>query len=180
MPDAIADGSFDPNAPISFDDMQNNLINVFDAMRLRTSLEDEWKRNDGWVFKAGTLEELAKMIGVKEPALLKTVSEYNEDCEKGHDRLFGKPAPALLPLTKAPYYALKFRPILIDTVGPIVINENMEVLDDAHEPIPGLYAAGVITSGSQGADYTLHGAALSFSLFSGRFAGKSIVNYLGI
>lgn len=180
LQDAIADGSFDPNAPISFDDMQNNLINVFDAMRLRTSLEDEWKRNDGWVFKADTLEELAKMIGVKEPALLKTVSEYNEDCEKGHDRLFGKPAPALLPLNKAPYYALKFRPILIDTVGPIVINENMEVLDDAHEPIPGLYAAGVITSGSQGADYTLHGAALSFSLFSGRFAGKSIVNYLGI
>lgn len=180
LQEAIADGSFDPKAPISFDDMQNNLINVFDAMRLRISLEGEWQRNEDWVFKADSPQELAKMIGVKESALLETLAEYNEDCEKGHDRLFGKPAPAMIPLNKAPYYALKFRPILIDTVGPIVINDKMEVLDDAHEPIPGLYAAGVITSGSQGQDYVLHGAALSFSLFSGRFAGKSIVGYLGI
>lgn len=180
LQDAIADGSFDPNAPISFEAMQNNLINVFDAMRLRTSLEGEWKRKEGWVFKAETLQELAKMIGVKESALLQTVEEYNEDCAKGHDRLFGKPAPALIPLNKGPYYALKFRLILIDTIGPVVINENMEVLDKAHEPIPGLYAAGVITSGSQGYDYTLHGAALSFSLFSGRFAGANIANYLNV
>lgn len=180
LEDAIADGRFDPNAPISFDDMQNNLINVFDAMRLRTSLEGEWKRKEGWVFKADTLEELAEMIGVKRAAVLNTIAEYNEDCTAGHDRLFGKPAPALIPLNKGPYYALKFRPILIDTVGPIVINENMEVLDKAHEPIPGLYAAGVITSGSQGHDYTLHGAALSFSLFSGRFAGANIAKYLNV
>ena len=180
LEDAIADGSFDPNAPISFEDMQNNLINVFDAMRLRTSLEGEWKRKEGWVFKADTLEELAEMIGVKVSAMQKTVEEYNEDCAAGHDRLFGKPAPALIPLNRGPYYALKFRPILIDTVGPIVINENMEVLDKAHEPIPGLYAAGVITSGSQGHDYALHGAALSFSLFSGRFAGANIAKYLNV
>ena len=180
LEDAIADGSFDPNAPISFEDMQNNLINVFDAMRLRASLEGEWKRKEGWVFRADTLEELAEMIGVKVSAMQKTVEEYNADCAAGHDRLFGKPAPAMIPLNKGPYYALKFRPILIDTVGPIVINENMEVLDKAHEPIPGLYAAGVITSGSQGHDYTLHGAALSFSLFSGRFAGASIAKYLNV
>jgi fumarate reductase flavoprotein subunit len=178
LKDAIADGSFDPQKPISFDDMQNNLINVFDAMRLRTSLEGEWKRKEGWVFKADTPQELAKQIGVKESALMQTLKEYNEDCVRGHDRLFGKPAPALIPLNKGPYYALKFRPIMIDTIGPIVINDNMEVLDDTHEVIPGLYAAGVITSGSQGRDYTLHGGCLSYSLFSGRFAGQSIVNYL--
>ena len=51
---------------------------------------------------------------------------YNEDCEKEHDRLFGKPAEALIPLNKGPIYALKFRPILIDTVGPVVIREEME------------------------------------------------------
>ena len=86
----------------------------------------------------------------------------------------------MIPLCKGPYYALKFRPILIDTQGPIVINDEMEVLDNDHEPIPGLYAAGVCTSGSQGEDYCLHGANLSYALFSGRFAGKSIVDYVGV
>jgi len=118
------------------------------------------------------------MLGIKPETLNRTLAEYNEDCEKGHDRLFGKPSAALIPLNKGPYYALKFRPILIDTIGPIVINDRMEVLDPNHEPIPGLYAAGVVTSGSQGRDYVLHGAALGFSLFSGRFAGTYIAEYL--
>ena len=128
--------------------------------------------------KADTPDELASMLGIKPETLRQTLAEYNEDCERGHDRLFGKPAAALIPLNKGPYYALKFRPILIDTIGPIVINDRMEVLDPNHEPIPGLYAAGVVTSGSQGRDYTLHGAALGFSLFSGRFAGTYIAEYL--
>lgn len=47
------------------------------------------------------------------------------------------------------YYALKFRLILIDIVGTIAINKNIEVLDDVQELHPSLYAAGVITSDSQ-------------------------------
>ena len=160
------------------DMMKPGVLNIFDAFTLRKQLENEVKRNEGWVVKADSMEELAKKLGMKYTALKKTVDEYNEDCAKGHDRLFGKPAEALIPLNKGPVYALKFRPILIDTVGPIVINENMEALDGDHEPIPGLYAAGVATSGSQGRDYILHGAALGFSLFSGRTAGANIASYV--
>lgn len=173
-------GPMDKNAPPDFSAMQSMVINVMDADRLRKSLENEWKRKDGWVFKADTIAQLAQMLGIKESALQKTVDEYNTDCAAGHDSLFGKPAEAMIPLCKGPYYALKFRPILIDTQGPIVINDEMEVLDNDHEPIPGLYAAGVCTSGSQGEDYCLHGANLSYALFSGRFAGKSIVDYVGV
>ncbi len=160
------------------DMMSPGVLNIFDAFTLRGQLENEYQRQEGWVFKADSVEELAKILGMKPAALKKTVEEYNEDCTTGHDRLFGKPTEALIPLNKGPIYALKFRPILIDTVGPIVINEEMELLDENHEPIPGLYAAGVITSGSQGSDYMLHGAALGFSLFSGRFAGANIARYV--
>lgn len=173
-------GPADPNAPIDFAAMQSMVINVFDAERLRSCLENEWKRNEGWVFKADTPAELADMLGIKKAALLKTIDEYNADCAAGRDSIFGKPAETLIPLNKGPYYALKFRPILIDTQGPIVINDDMEVLDKNHEPIPGLYAAGVCTSGSQGEDYCLHGANLSYALFSGRFAGKNIAAYLNV
>ena len=160
-------------------DMTNpGVLNIFDAFTLRKQLEAEYKRKEGWVFKADSVAQLAQQLGMVPAELEKTVMEYNEDCEKGHDRLFGKPAEALIPLNKGPIYALKFRPILIDTVGPVVINEEMEVLDTNHQVIPGLYAAGVITSGSQGQDYKLHGAALGFSLFSGRFAGENIAKYV--
>lgn len=160
------------------DMMKPGVLNIFDAFTLRKQLEDEYRRQEGWVFKADTPVELAAQLGIKPEILEKTLREYNEDCEAGHDRIFGKPAEALIPLNRGPIYALKFRPILIDTVGPIVINEEMEALDADHEPIPGLYAAGVITSGSQGKDYILHGAALGFSLFSGRFAGGNIARYV--
>lgn len=171
-------GPIDRMQAMDFSELGNNVINIFDAGRLRSMLENEYQRQEGWAFKADTLEELASILNIKPEVLMQTLSEYNEDCERGHDRLFGKPAQALIPLNKGPYYALKFRPILIDTIGPIVINDRMEVLDPNHEPIPGLYAAGVVTSGSQGRDYILHGAALGFSLFSGRFAGTYIAEYL--
>lgn len=160
------------------DMMKPGVLNIFDAFTLRKQLEGEYQRQEGWVFKADTPAQLAEQLKIPVEMLQKTISEYNEDCEKGHDRLFGKPAEALIPLNKGPIYALKFRPILIDTVGPIIINEEMEALDKNHRPIPGLYAAGVVTSGSQGKDYILHGAALGFSLFSGRFAGKNIASYV--
>ena len=171
-------GSIDRMQAMDFSELGNNVINIFDADRLRSMLENEYQRQEGWVFKAETPDELASILGIKPENLNQTLQEYNEDCEKGRDRLFGKPSAAMIPLNKGPYYALKFRPILIDTIGPIVINDRMEVLDPNHEPIPGLFAAGVVTSGSQGRDYTLHGAALGFSLFSGRFAGTYIAEYL--
>lgn len=172
-------GPVDPDAPPDFAAMMAMDINVFAAEHLRESLEGEWRRGDGWVFRADTPEELAAQLGIRPERLLRTIEEYNADCAAGHDSLFGRPAKTLIPLTHGPYYALKFRPILIDTQGPIVISENMEVLDEAHDPIPGLYAAGVCTSGSQGEDYCLHGANLSYALFSGRFAGRYIASYLG-
>jgi fumarate reductase flavoprotein subunit len=53
---------------------------------------------------------------------------------------------------------------MVDTIGPVSIDERMEVLDKQDRPIPGLYAGGVITSGWQGNDYRLFGSALGYSL----------------
>lgn len=154
------------------------VLNIFDAFSLRDQLENEYQRKEGWVMKADSLEDLAAQLDMDGAILRKTVEDYNRDCDTGHDSLFGKSADALIALNKAPYYALKFRPILIDTIGPIIVNEDMETVDADHRVIPGLYAGGVCTSGSQGRDYTLHGAALGYSLFSGRTAGASIAAYL--
>lgn len=145
---------------------------------LKPKLENEYKRKEGWVEKADTLEALAEKIHVDPEALRKTVDEYNAFCANRRDGLFAKHARYLIPIGKAPFYSLKFRPILIDTVGPIIVNDKMQVLNSAHKPILGLYSAGMITSGSQGKDYHLHGAALTYSLTSGRILGASVTEQL--
>lgn len=141
---------------------------------MKESLENEYKRKEGWVEKADTLEELAGKIGIDYEALKATVDEYNGYCKAGRDGLFAKAADNLVELKEGPYYALKFRPILIETQGPIIINEKMQVLNKDHKVIPGLYAGGVCSSGSQGQDYHLRGSNLGYSVTSGRIIGMNV------
>ena len=63
----------------------------------------------------------------------------------------------------------------IETIGPVMINHHFQVLAAADgKPIPGLYAAGAITSGWQGHDYELWGSNLGYGLASGRMAADHI------
>lgn len=133
--------------------------------------EGEWVRiSDNW-------EDVAGWIGAAPERLIRTIDEYNSFCDKGHDDLFAKEKRLLVPLRTPPFYALKFHPLMIDTAGPVRVNESMEVLDKQGEPIPGFYAGGVITSGNWGYDYYLFGSALGYAINSGRIAGESIVKY---
>jgi len=130
-----------------------------------------------WARVSNSLDDIATWIGA-DPAVLKaTVEEYNGFCDKGRDGLFVKDKEHLIALRKPPYYAVKFRPLMVDTIGPVKINDLMQVLDTQGRPIPGFYAAGVITSGWQGNDYHLFGSALGFSLTSGRIAGENAAAY---
>lgn len=140
----------------------------------RIAMEQEARRSGEWVCIAEDLETIADWMGCDRVDLLRTVEEYNQDCETGRDRLFCKDPAFLLPLRRAPYYAIKFRPLLIDTIGPIVVNENMQVLGQDNKPIAGLYAAGVCTAGWQGNDFHSCGWALGYATTSGRIAEKSI------
>ena len=70
-----------------------------------------------------------------------------------------------------------------DTITfPVMVQLITDALLDKkdREPIPGFYAAGVITSGWESYDYggTPSGTALSFSITSGRIAGRSAAKYL--
>ena len=62
----------------------------------------------------------------------------------------------------------------------VILNENMEVLNNKDDPIPGLYAAGVDTGGWVSDTYSsiLPGTAFGFALNSGRIAGENVVKYV--
>ena len=130
------------------------------------------------IFKAGSVRELAVMIGVDPDVLEATVDEYNEMCVSSDTKFF-KRRKFMKPIVKAPFYAGKFRPGGYGTLGGIRINKYAEVLDENWLPIPGLYAAGTDTCSIFGDSYMflLPGNTMGYCLNTGRFAGESAADY---
>ena len=150
---------------------------------VRNELEAAIAGGSTEVFVAGSVEELARMIGVDPAVLSATVDEYNAYCAGGHDALFAKPAKFMRPLAGPRYYAVKARTVCLGTMGGIRINENMEALDKKHAVIPGLYAGGYDAGGMFGDSYPIRdssGLSSAFALNSGRIAGKSALRYIGL
>jgi fumarate reductase flavoprotein subunit len=104
-------------------------------------------------FKADTIEELAAAIGVPVDALVETVTNYNTYAANGEDEEWGKPADYLWACDTAPFYAFHVCSGMLNTNGGIRINRNAQVVDARYNPISGLYAAGVCTSGWDGEVY---------------------------
>jgi fumarate reductase flavoprotein subunit len=144
---------------------------------IKEKLEDEAKQSSTWVKISDNWEGIAAWIGADIKVLRASVEQYNHYCDLGSDPDFGKDKNSLVPLRKGPYYAVRFGSLMIDTVGPVIINERMEVLDKQGKSIPGFYAAGVITNGWQGHDYHLFGSALGLSSTGGRIAGENATKY---
>ena len=132
------------------------------ALKKKVMISESWSGIAGW-------------MGIDDHLLRDTVDEYNSYCERGYDDVFAKNREYLIPLGKAPYYAILAIPNMLDTIGGVKINRKMEVLDKQGQPIPGLYGAGVVTSGWQSYNYCieLSGSAVGYSMTSGRIAGEN-------
>ena len=147
--------------------------NTWTAEGYRRTLRDELAdpANDEWCTSGADWAHIASWIGASPEVLTATVEQYNGCCDNGHDTVWGKEPTLLVPLRKAPFYALRFRPLMIDTAGPVVVDGRLRVLDRERRPIPGLFAAGSVTSGWIGADEHRFGTPLSWAISSGRVAG---------
>ncbi len=145
---------------------------LLDTSHIRDYLRSESRQ---WVRISDNWDDIALWMGAEPAALRETVEEYNDFCAKGVDEAFGKAKEELMPLQKRPFYAVKFCPLIIDTLGPVVTDRALRVLDNNNEPIPGLYAAGVIVAGLHGRDYYISGANLGFALGTGLMAAETAV-----
>jgi succinate dehydrogenase/fumarate reductase flavoprotein subunit len=140
-----------------------------------------WSRDNlreiekGWIMKAGTPEDLGKIIGGKmDPgALRKTIDSYNHYCEQKKDVEFGRHAEFLEPLVTPPFYACKLYPGGISTCGGPRRNAYGQVLDPYKKIIPRLYTAGEMGS-ICGNIYAIGGLNAGEMLASGRLAANSI------
>lgn len=116
---------------------------------------DEWPAD---VPRAGTLAELATLVGIDPAGLEAQADRFNADALDGHDPDFQRgtneygrkrlgdpnyPNPNLGPLEQPPFYAIK-----LDLIGlgiysmGLSVNADGQTLTRDGRPVPGLYATG--------------------------------------
>ena len=127
------------------------------------------------VFAHGeTLVEAAAAAGINADNLKATVEKYNGFVAKGSDDDFGRAATYLTKtIGEGPYYIVEQKPRFATTMGGLVINTSMQVLNEAGEPISGLYAAGE-NCGQVMGDDSPSGANNAWALTSGKLAADAM------
>lgn len=136
---------------------------------------------------AGSLEELADLIGVDAVGLRETARRFSEFARAGVDADFGRgasvwdrnrggdpkhePNPTLGTIEEPPFYAMPFKASFLGTKGGPRTNQRAEVLDQNDVPIPGLYAAGNVMANSFGSKGVGAGTTLGPCLTWGYIAG---------
>ncbi len=141
----------------------------------------------GYLQQGGTIAELASRIGIDAAALGRTIADFNRHAADGRDPQFGRgeslfnrrsgdpawtPNPALAPLDKAPFYALRVLPADIGTFAGLPTDEHARVLGTSGAPVDGLYAVGNDAATLFGGDYPAAGITLGPALTFGYVASR--------
>ncbi|MET0588318.1 MAG: FAD-dependent oxidoreductase [Novosphingobium sp.] len=149
---------------------------------------------DHYVFRANSIDELARKIKVPVDALRQTVSNMNEYSKTGvdpefgrgmnvYDQFFGDPSvtpnPNLGPIDTAPFYAVPINNGDLGTKGGVRCDERARVLDGEGKPIPGLYAAGNNSGTPFGDTYPGAGATIGPAMTFAYVAANDIAERSG-
>ncbi len=150
-------------------------VNMAKAGTLLPSIEGYV--DQGLIFKADTIEELAQQMGLPADALTETVERYNELCAKGVDEDFGKEAYRMRAVENAPYYGYYMGGSLLTTCDGLRINRKCQVYDTDHQVIEGLYCVGDCSGSFFSDNYPEYfvGVAVGRTLTEGRYAVKAIL-----
>lgn len=125
----------------------------------------------GLLFTDDTLEGLAAQVGCDGAQLAKTIETFNGYVANGSDPDFGRES-FNGQVEEGPYAAFRIQISYHLTFGGIVTNTEAEVLNADGAPIPGLYAAGDVTSGIEGKTH-LTGDCMLACIYYGEVAGRN-------
>lgn len=156
----------------------------------RQAFPGRWYK-EGVVTRADTLEKLAEKLGLPAGSLEATVERFNgfarsgvdEDFHRGesaYDKYYSdptvKPNCSLAPIAKGPFYAVKIVAGDLGTKGGLVTDEKARVLREDGSVIPGLYAAGNVSSAVMGNTYPGPGGTIGPALVFGYLAAEDIAH----
>lgn len=125
------------------------------------------------VVHGNTPEELGRRMGARADNVKQTIEKLNADAAAGKDTAFGRDPINFTSLTRAPYFAVKVRPVISGTIGGFVVTPDFQVLDNALKPIQGLWAAGELANRAFYNRVYEPGTSLLIAYASGRAAGTS-------
>ena len=116
-----------------------------------------------YLWKANTIEELARKTGLPEMAFSQTINQHNQ-------------ANGKIPsIEKAPFYALLTYATSLISFGGIAVNKNLQVIDNQNNVIPNLYAAGeVIGAGATTGNAFCGGMLATPALSFGKILGERL------
>jgi 3-oxosteroid 1-dehydrogenase len=163
---------------------------LFAGVPGRQPFPGRWYK-EGVVKRADTLAELAAKIDVPAEALTATVERFNgfaksgvdEDFHRGesaYDKYYSDPTVtpncSLAPIAKGPFYAVTIVPGDLGTKGGLLTDEHAQVLREDGSVIPGLYAAGNVSSAVMGNTYPGPGGTIGPAIVFGYLAAESIAS----
>lgn len=150
--------------------------------------------DEGWMKRADTIEDLAKICDMEPARLKENVARFNEFARNGmdldfrrggraYDRFLGdksnSPNPSLGTVEKGPFYAYQFYPGDVGTYGGVITDTHARVLREDGSVIPGLYATGISTASVMGRAYPGAGASVGPSFVWGYIAAKHAMEAAG-
>ncbi|NTV90431.1 MAG: FAD-binding protein, partial [Clostridiales bacterium] len=161
--------------------------------------------NEGWIFetymqdietelnsdraakKGETLEELAANMGVDPALFVSEIADYNKKVAEKKKQppvmppmaeMFGMPPMEFNPVAEGPFYAFFGQRFAEGAFGGVITNEDIEVIRENGEVIPGLYAVG----DAAGTWYTRGSLGplteLTWAVASGYIAGCNAGDYI--
>jgi 3-oxosteroid 1-dehydrogenase len=155
-----------------------------------TQKPQEWY-DSGFLMRADTIEELARMIDMDPARLKATVDRFNIGARAGRDDEFKRgaraydqwlgdhyhhPSNALGAIDQGPFYAARVWPGDVGTYGGVVTDVHARVLREDGSAIPGLYATGTTTASVMGRVYPGAGSSVGPSFVFGFIAAKHAAN----
>jgi predicted oxidoreductase len=135
----------------------------------------------GYVWKAGTLAELAAKIGLPAVAVESAVASFNDAVRSGADRdpATGRDLAGLREV-RGPFRAVQFFPMAQKNFGGVATDTDCAVLADDGSIIRGLFAAGEVAGmagGSINGRAGLEGTMFGPCAWSGRLAGAAAAGH---
>ena len=121
---------------------------------------------------ADTLSEAAGVMGVDAKGLEATVRDWNRMVKQGKDTAFGRQITG--GIGEGPYYIVEQKVRYQTTLGGLRAGEGLRILDKSGKPIPGLFGAGCVVGGANGAD-SMTAMMNSWAIVSGVIAAETAV-----
>ena len=138
---------------------------------------------------AGSVEELAILLGADPETLVVSVARFSESAGRGADPDFGRGATAfdqawgdpdragaaacLAPLHRAPFHATRMYVGCSGTTGGVPVDAGSRVLTGDGSVVPGLYAVGNVVANPFGGAAPGSGSTLGPGMVAGYLVGRA-------